>query len=77
MSPPMTPPIMAPRLGEELPDDESSSEELLIASVEALCVISVVLDAVSLEVTEDVCDVSDVVDLLDSDVVVVPMVGVI
>lgn len=70
----MTPPMTAPILGEELPDGSSSSEELLIASVEELCVMSAVLDAVSLEVT---VDVSDVLNLLDSDVVVMPIVGVI
>lgn len=75
-SPPMTPPMMAPTLGEGLPDESPSSEELLVPSVEALFVISVVLDDVSLEMTKDIRDVSDVLDSLDSDVVVMPMVGV-
>lgn len=73
----MTPPMTAPRLGEELPDGSSSSEELLIASVEELCVMSAVLDAVSLDLTVDVCDVSPVLNSLDSDVVVMSIVGVI
>ncbi|KAF4449556.1 efflux pump antibiotic resistance [Fusarium austroafricanum] len=56
-SPPITPPIIAPRFVEEPTDDELSSEELLLASAEVLCTVCVVLNVVSLETTDEVFDV--------------------
>jgi hypothetical protein len=50
----MTPPIIGPRLFGELSED-SSFVELLVVSVEVLSTASIVLDAVSVETTVDVC----------------------
>lgn len=73
-SPPMTPPMIGPRLSEE-PSGGPLSEKVLLTSAEVVGAIPVLLDVVLLGSTDDVC-VCDVVDSVDSDVVVTLMVGV-
>lgn len=78
-SPPMTPPMIGPRLFEE-PSGGPLSEEVLLTSTEVVGAVPMLLDVVLLGSADDVCvcDVVDSVDsdAVDSDVVVTLMVGV-
>lgn len=74
-SPPRTPPMMAPRLfGESL--EESSSDELLVVSVEVFSAAWTVLDIVSVGTTDDVGSCEVVCSVIFSAVVVVASMGV-